>query len=68
MGLVQVPLIVFFSRLFQISLVVWINHDPAVLALLPSVGPAIATGPHPVALGALELAKHTFFALIGSFL
>ena len=47
---------------------VWINHDSAVLALLRSVGPAVATGPLSVTLGALELTKHAFFALIGSFL
>ena len=68
MGLVQVSLIVFFCRFFQITLVVWINHDSAVLALLPSIGLAVATGPLLVTLGALELTKHTFFALIGSFL
>ena len=50
------------------SLVVGINHDSAPLALLPSVGPAVATGPLPVALGALELTKHAFIALIESFL
>ena len=68
MGLVQVSLIIFFSRFFQITLVVRINHDSAVLALLSSIGPAVAAGPLPVTLGALELTKHTFFALIGSFL
>lgn len=50
------------------SLVVGINHDSALLALLPSVGPSIAAGPLPVAYVTLELAKHAFTALIESFL
>ena len=40
-------------------------HDSAVLALLLSVGPAVATGPLSVTHGALELTKQTFVASIG---
>lgn len=47
---------------------VWINHDMAFLALLPSIGPTVAAGPLSLALATLKFTKQTFTALIGSFL
>ena len=68
MGLGQVPCVSFLGGRVQASLVARRNHDSAVLALLPGVGPAVATGPLSVTTGALELTKQTFVASIGSYL